>query len=93
MIRVSSICARGLPDGGKFLFISSPPAIYQDLVIQGFGINDSAEKYIDVPLRAYDAHTGKVVWSFNTVPRKVNMALKPGGGILGKAGAVAMSGR
>ena len=76
---------KGLPDGGKFLFISSS-AIYQDLVIQGFGINDSAEKYIDVPLRAYDAHTGKVVCHLIPFPRKVNMALKPGRRNPGKPG-------
>ncbi|MGI6456751.1 MAG: pyrroloquinoline quinone-dependent dehydrogenase [bacterium] len=61
---------KGLEREGRFLFISSPPAIYEDLVIQGFGINDAAEKLPHVPLRAFNAHTGEVVWSFNTIPQE-----------------------
>lgn len=58
----------GLPEDGYFLFMSSPPAIYEDLVIQGFGINDSNRKASKVPLRAFDVRTGKEVWRFNTIP-------------------------
>ncbi len=59
----------GLPDGGRYLFLSSPPVIYNDFVIQGFGINDSGKKIPHTPLNAYNAHTGELAWTFNTVPQ------------------------
>ncbi len=58
----------GLPQNGYYLFISSPPAIFKDLVIQGFGINDANRPADKVPLRAFDVRTGKEVWHFNTIP-------------------------
>ncbi|MDP8242761.1 MAG: pyrroloquinoline quinone-dependent dehydrogenase [Candidatus Hinthialibacter antarcticus] len=59
----------GMPDGGGYLFLSSPPVIYGDLIIQGFGVNDSSKKLPHTPLKAYNAHTGKLAWTFNTVPQ------------------------
>ncbi|MBZ0255572.1 PQQ-binding-like beta-propeller repeat protein, partial [bacterium] len=58
----------GLSDGGGYLFLSSPPVIFGDLIIQGFGINDSGKKLPKTPLKAYNAHTGELAWTFNTVP-------------------------
>jgi quinoprotein glucose dehydrogenase len=58
----------GLPDGGRFLCLSSPPTLYQNVLVQPYGIDDtSARKLAYVPLRAFDANTGKLLWSFDTV--------------------------
>lgn len=60
----------GLPDGGDYFFLSSPPAVCRDVLLQPYGINDSSsDRFHYVPLRAFDAHTGTPVWAFDTVPR------------------------
>ena len=60
----------GLPDGGKYLFLSSPPSICNDVLVQPYGIADtSSERLHYVPLRAFDAHTGGLAWTFDTVPQ------------------------
>lgn len=58
--------------GGSNIFISSPPVIYKDLVIQGFGMPDGANSkpVYAVPLMAFDVHTGNLVWTFNTIPQE-----------------------
>ena len=50
---------------------TSPPLVYRDLVIVGNGVADRLIYRHDPPgdVRAYDARTGKEVWSFHTVPR------------------------
>jgi len=54
---------------GEFALLS-PPVVYKDLVITG-GSNGENEPssglYGDI--RAWDARTGRLVWSFHTVPR------------------------
>ncbi len=49
---------------------TSPPVIYKNLVILGNGVGDRLVYRKDPPgdVRAFDAHTGKQVWSFHTVP-------------------------
>lgn len=49
---------------------TSPPVVYKDLVIVGNGVGDRLMYRQDPPgdVRAYDAITGKQVWSFHTVP-------------------------
>ncbi len=50
--------------------LTSPPAVYKDLVITGSANGEgkpSVGAYGDI--RAWNAHTGKLVWSFHTVPR------------------------
>ena len=52
------------------LSIFSPPAIYNDLVITGSNNNEPAPSlgaYGDV--RAWNVRTGKLIWTFHTVPR------------------------
>jgi quinoprotein glucose dehydrogenase len=47
---------------------SSPGSIYKDLLIQGTALSDGW----DAPpgfVRAYDARTGKIVWTFHTIPQ------------------------
>jgi quinoprotein glucose dehydrogenase len=50
---------------------TSPPVVYKDLVIVGNGVADRVVFRKDPPgdVRAFDAHTGKLVWTFFTVPR------------------------
>jgi quinoprotein glucose dehydrogenase len=51
--------------------VTSPPAIYRDLVITGARLSgetpDGAGPSGEV--RAFDVHTGKLVWTFHTIPR------------------------
>src|SRR5262245_10578205 len=50
---------------------TSPPVIYKNLVILGNGVGDRLAYRNDPPgdVRAFDARTGKIVWTFHTVPR------------------------
>ena len=59
---------RGDVDGGFSL--ASPPSVYKDIVITGGNNGEqspSSGLYGDI--RGWDAHTGKLLWSFHTVPR------------------------
>lgn len=51
-------------------FQTSPPAIYDDLVIVGSSIDDRPSGRPAVPgdVRAYDAGTGALRWTFHTIP-------------------------
>jgi quinoprotein glucose dehydrogenase len=51
---------------------TSPPVVYKDLVIVGNGVADRLVFPKDPPgdVRAFHARTGKLVWTFHTVPRK-----------------------
>jgi quinoprotein glucose dehydrogenase len=50
---------------------TSPPIVYKDLVILGNGVGDRLVYRNDPPgdIRAFNAHTGKQVWSFHTIPQ------------------------
>jgi quinoprotein glucose dehydrogenase len=50
---------------------TSPPVVYKDLVILGNGVGDRLVYRNDPPgdVRAFDARTGKRVWSFHTIPQ------------------------
>jgi quinoprotein glucose dehydrogenase len=50
--------------------MTSPPEIYKDLVITGSVVQESPSRGPAGDVRAWDAKTGKVVWTFHTVPRK-----------------------
>lgn len=49
--------------------ITSPPAIYKDLAIVGPSTQEGPDHGPSGDPRAYDIHTGKLVWRFHTVPR------------------------
>ena len=49
--------------------VTSPPAVYKDLVIVGWGLPESPSKGPTGDVRAYDVRTGRLVWTFHTVPR------------------------
>lgn len=58
-------------DGKAFYNLPSPPIIYKNLIITGAGNPDAApNKGARGDTRAWDAATGKLVWTFHTVPRK-----------------------
>jgi quinoprotein glucose dehydrogenase len=51
---------------------TSPPVVYKNLVILGNGVGDRLTYRQDPPgdVRAFDARTGRQVWSFHTVPEQ-----------------------
>ncbi|HEY2017379.1 MAG TPA: pyrroloquinoline quinone-dependent dehydrogenase [Bryobacteraceae bacterium] len=49
--------------------VSSPPAIYRDLVIVGPSTQEGPSLGPSGDVRAFDARTGKPVWRFHTVPQ------------------------
>jgi quinoprotein glucose dehydrogenase len=51
---------------------TSPPIVYKDLVILGNGVGDRLVYKNDPPgdVRAFDARTGRQVWSFHTIPQQ-----------------------
>jgi len=51
------------------LGMTSPPAIYKNLIICGSIVTDGEPQGPSGDVRAFDAHTGKLVWRFHTVPQ------------------------
>lgn len=49
--------------------MTSPAAIYKDLVITGAQVPEFPSKGPSGDIRAFDVRTGKLVWQFHTVPR------------------------
>jgi len=49
--------------------VTSPPAIYQQLVIVGAQLPEYPSKGPSGAVRAFDVRTGKLVWTFHTIPR------------------------
>jgi quinoprotein glucose dehydrogenase len=55
---------------GRGYGMTSPPAIYQNLVICGSLVPDGEPRGPSGDVRAFDARTGKLVWTFHTVARE-----------------------
>ena len=51
------------------LSVSSPPAIFRDLVITGSAVQEFPGRGPAGDVRAYDVRSGKLIWTFHTVPR------------------------
>lgn len=51
----------------SFVASTTPGIIYKELLIMGVRVSES-EDAAPAPIRAYDALTGKLRWSFNTIP-------------------------
>ena len=49
--------------------MTSPPAIYKDLVITGSNVGEFPALSAAGDVRAWDMRTGKLVWTFHTIPR------------------------
>jgi glucose dehydrogenase/precorrin-6B methylase 2 len=54
---------------GEEYAVTSPPAVYRDLVIVGALAPEGAPRGPAGDVRAFDARTGRLVWQFHTVPR------------------------
>jgi quinoprotein glucose dehydrogenase len=65
--------AEGLiwPINKKHYANTSPPVVFKDLVIVGSGVGDRLMYKNDPPgdVRAYNARTGKMAWTFHTIPQ------------------------
>ena len=53
----------------KAYSMASPPIVYRNLVLTGASVGESVGGAIG-DVRAWDARTGKLVWTFHSVPRK-----------------------
>jgi glucose dehydrogenase len=51
------------------LGMSSPPTIYKDLAITGSSTGEQPQRAASGDIRAWDMHTGKLAWTFHTIPR------------------------
>jgi len=49
--------------------VTSPPTIYQDLVITGAAVPEYPSKGPSGQVRAFDVRSGKLAWTFHTIPR------------------------
>ena len=58
---------RGLPGRNA---LTSPPIVYKDLVIAGGTTQENPPHGPAGDVRAWDLHSGKLVWTFHSVPRK-----------------------
>jgi quinoprotein glucose dehydrogenase len=58
------------PFGNSPLGMTSPPKVYANLVITGSIVQEFPERGAYGDVRAWDARTGKLAWTFHTVPRK-----------------------
>ncbi len=57
------------PYGTGGLGMTSPPLVYRDLVITGSIVQEYPERGPYGDVRAWDVRTGKLVWTFHSVPR------------------------
>jgi quinoprotein glucose dehydrogenase len=59
------------PINNQYFNQTSPVSIYKDLIIVGSFVPDPVIQRNDTPgdVRAFDAHTGKQIWIFHTVPQ------------------------
>jgi glucose dehydrogenase len=49
--------------------VTSPPAVFENLVITGSLVSDGEPRGPSGDVRAFDADTGKLAWRFHTVPQ------------------------
>jgi quinoprotein glucose dehydrogenase len=49
--------------------LTSPPLVFRDLVITGSAVQEFPQLGAAGDVRAWDARTGRLVWTFHTVPR------------------------
>jgi quinoprotein glucose dehydrogenase len=49
--------------------VTSPPAVYKDLVLTGAAVPEYPAKGPSGAVRAYDIRSGRLVWTFHTIPQ------------------------
>jgi len=57
----------GLPSGNSGM--SSPPVVYQNLIMVGDHVQESNGPGVAGDVRAFDIHDGKPAWTFHSIPR------------------------
>lgn len=57
------------PGADNYLLANTPSTIYKNLVITGARVNESETALLG-DVRAFDAVTGKTIWTFHTIPKK-----------------------
>jgi len=60
----------GMTDVAGSYTMTSPPAIWRDLVITGALVPETASRGPSGDIRAFDVRTGALVWRFHTVPHE-----------------------
>ncbi len=53
----------------RFYGMTSPPLVFENLVITGSAVQEFPPRGAAGDVRAWDAHTGELVWTFHSVPR------------------------
>jgi len=69
--------------------LSSPPAIYRNLAITGAHSQESPSLGPPAPVRAWDLRTGRLAWTFHTIPQpgEINHEVWQGDQWVDRAGA------
>ncbi len=55
---------------GRFYGMTSPPSVYGNLIITGAAVQEFPTRGAAGDVRAWDARTGRLVWTFHSVPRQ-----------------------
>lgn len=54
---------------GLNLFVNTPGVVYRDLIIIGMRVGEGPAPAAPGPVRAYDVRSGRLVWTFRTIPQ------------------------
>lgn len=54
----------------RFYGMTSPPIVFENLIITGSAVQEFPAKGAAGDVRGWDARTGKLVWTFHSVPRR-----------------------
>ena len=57
--------------GDGFIILSSPPAVFGNLLIVGANVEDTMPNAKDGIARAFDVRSGELIWEFNPVPDRL----------------------
>ncbi|SEJ29162.1 quinoprotein glucose dehydrogenase [Dyadobacter koreensis] len=66
------------PGADDYVLSNTPNTIYQNLIIVGTRVNESETALLG-DIRAYDVLTGKLIWTFHTIPDKGELGYKTWG--------------
>ena len=78
---------------GEAYAITSPPAIFRNLVIVGALVPEETSQGPSGDVRAFDAETGRQVWRFHTIPQPGEFGHETWGKMRGSGGPARTCGR
>jgi glucose dehydrogenase len=83
-----NLTAAGQPDEEARYKMTSAGSIYENLIITGADLQETPAKGPSGDVRAWDVHTGKLVWRFHSIPRpgEVGHDTWPADGWQGRSG-------